>query len=176
MYAPPSRFLVDRWSATANIAPMLSDGCPHSFASQVSLKSNHLIAVVVAAAACATGILCANPGTRTPCEPPWNSRQTSITVLHSSTEFARNAHPIESIRHSTAFDRASSLYSASSAQAYSAILAITSSYGTRSISIYPVHAQSHTKSLNRVANAFAMQPSLTKATRPAAKQRSHRPP
>ena len=100
----PQEFF-DFWesqSHTANIPPILSDGCPHSAASQVSLKSNHLIKIPILKAACIGSNMKLVPGTLEPegTEVPHTTGPNIF--LQASYSRASSPHPSESIRHKVA--------------------------------------------------------------------------
>ena len=104
---PFERFFCERWSATAKIAPRLSDGWPHSAASHVSLKSSQRIVQPISHAALIGSSLSLVPGTRAPYGTIVPSTSGPSSFVHSGKLSANSPQPSVSIKQLRAVSYAS---------------------------------------------------------------------
>ena len=96
-------------SATARIEPRLSEGCPHSAASQVSLKSSQRIMQPMSQAAFTGSITNCVPGTRAPFGTIVPGTTGPKCLEHSGNFCAKNPQPSVSIKQFRAVSMASEL-------------------------------------------------------------------
>ncbi len=85
-------------SAVARMPPRLSDGCPHSAASQVSLKSSQRIIAPMLKAPCTGSSSKRVPGTRAPLITRMPGTSGPSSLLQAGNESAASPQPSVSIR------------------------------------------------------------------------------
>ena len=106
---PAATFRRETQSATARMPPRLSEGCPHSAASQVSLKSSQRTIAPMSKAAFTGSRTCCVPGTRAPSGTSVPGTIGPRCFVHSGKRRARKPVPSVSMRQSRAVSKASRL-------------------------------------------------------------------
>ena len=96
--SPRAIALRDSQSAVARMPPRLSDGWPHSAASQVSLKSSQRIIVPMLNAACTGSSTYGVPGTRAPCGTTVPGTTGPSSFVQAGYSSASKPQPSVSIR------------------------------------------------------------------------------
>ena len=95
---PAATAVRDSQSATARMPPRLSDGWPHSAASQVSLKSSQRIIAPMLKAACTGSSWNWVPGTLAPCGTTVPGTIGPSSLRHAGYSSASRPQPSVSIR------------------------------------------------------------------------------
>ncbi len=108
-FLPAATALRDSQSATARMPPRLSDGWPHSAASQVSLKSSQRIMQPMLKAACTGSSWNCVPGTLAPLGTTVPGTMGPISLRQAGYSRASRPHPRVSIRQLRAVSSARAL-------------------------------------------------------------------